>query len=54
MMLAASFTFCPLNILDKNRQCHNFITKLNTVHLIWIEWLLLYLIKKRDTGKMKA
>ena len=43
-MLKASFTFCSLEPLNKNGQCHHSITGLNDVHLIWMGCLPLYLI----------
>ena len=46
-MLEASFTFCSLESLNKNGQCHYSITELNTVHLIRIRYLPLYLIIKK-------
>ena len=46
-MLAASFTFYFSEPLDKNGQCHHFITRLNTAHLIRMGYLSLYLIIKK-------
>lgn len=54
ILLVASFTFYFLELLDKNNQCYHSIIRLNTVYLIWIRYLPLYIIiKKRYIGYNK-
>ena len=46
-MLKASLTFCSLEPLNKNGQCHHSITRLNAIYLTQIGCLPLYLIIKK-------